>query len=218
MRAVAWVVIVATVLGAIALFLPSLELRIAGKAVSRRTAVSLYKVAHDRALVRKLIATYHRSEKRKLGDRLIHAASPHVDGELAHHLGRVRDAFDDTRDAMDTLDDTSDEDVRAATTMFTIIVWTLLGLDAVLVLVVAVPLIGGQGRRGGGVLTIASAFLIAAISIALHALCRVVAWEANDEIGHSAVALTAGAYLLPIAAVLGLVAAIARVVSARTSR
>jgi hypothetical protein len=177
----------------------------------------LYKVAHDRALVRKLIATYHRSNQRKLGDRLIHAAAPHVDGELAHKLGRVRDAFDDTRDAMDSLDDTSDDDVRAATTMFTIVLGVLLGLDVLLICAVFVPLIG-QGRRGGGILRLASAVLIVALAGALYYLCRMAAWEANDEIGHSAVALTAGAYVLPVAAAIGLVAAIVREVSARTAR
>ena len=218
MRAAAWIVILATVLGGIAIFLPSLELRFDGAAVSRRTQVSLYKVAHDRALVRKLIATYHRSEKRKVGDRLIHAAAPHVDGELAKKLGRVRDTFDDTRDAMDALDGASDEDVHAAATLFTILLGTLLGLDVLLICVVAVPLIGGQGRRGGGILRIAIAFFIAGISAALCALCRFAAWEANDEIGHSAVAITAGAYVLPAAAVIGLVAAIVHEALLRSRR
>lgn len=213
MRVAAWLVILATVLGGIAVFLPSLELRVAGRAVSRRTEVSLYRVARDRAVIRKLIAAYHRSEKRKLGERLIHAASPHVDGTLGRHLGKVREVFDDARDAMETLDDTSDDDVRLATTVFTGVLAALLGLDAVLVLLVVVPLVGG--RRGRTILTAFLALIVAAIAVALFLLCREVAWHANDEIGVSAVALTRAAYVLPAAAVLGLLAAVAHAIKSR---
>ncbi|HET9624374.1 MAG TPA: hypothetical protein VFP84_23540 [Kofleriaceae bacterium] len=215
MRVAAWLVILATVLGGIAVFLPSLELRIAGAAVSRRTAVSLHKVARDRALIRKFLAAYHRSEQRKRADRLVHAVAPHVDGALSHKLGKLRDAFDDARDAMDTLDDTSDDDIRLATTIFTVTLYALLGLDAVLVLLVFLPLVAGQPRRGRAIFAIFVALVVAAIATALFLVCREAAWQANDEIGHSAVALTAFAYVLPAAAILGLLAAIVHAFRAR---
>jgi hypothetical protein len=91
----------------------------------------------------------------------------------------------DARDAVDTLDDVSEDDVRTAGTWFAVALGVLLALDAAIALVVFTQLMSGAYRRSRMVAALVGSVLVAAIAIALHALCRVAVWEANDEIGRS---------------------------------
>jgi len=68
-RVASWAFVLAAVVGAVGVFLPSIELQLAGKAVSRRTQISLYTASRDRELVRKLVVAYHASSKRQLAAR-----------------------------------------------------------------------------------------------------------------------------------------------------
>lgn len=202
MRVASWVFVLAAVLGAVGVFLPGVELELAGKAVSRRTQLSLYTASRDRELVRKLVIAYHASSKRQLGGEVLRKVTPHVGG-------RVRHALDDARDAMDTLDDTSDDEVRTAGAVFTATLAALLALDGVMILLIFPQLMRGAYRRGVLVAALAASVLTAAIAVALHIACREAIWQANDEVGRTTLVLAAGAYVIPLAALLGLGAAIA---------
>jgi hypothetical protein len=200
-RVASWVFVLCTALGAVAVFLPSVELPGAGK-VTRHAQLSLYTASTDRELVRRLFAAYHRNSKRQLGAALLHKVTPRASG-------RPRAALEDARDAMDTLDEVSDDDVRTAGTVFTIVLWTLLGLEVAIACLVFTELMRGGFRRGRLITALAGAVVVAAIAIALHLACREAVWEANDELGHAAVRLAAGAYVIPVAAVAALAAGIA---------
>lgn len=201
MRLASWVFVIAAVLGALAVFLPSVELRLGGTSVSKRTQVSLYTASRDRELVRHLIAAYHASSKRKLSGDIVRTVSPRVGG-------RMRSVLEDARDAMEALDDTSDNDVRTAGIVFTAALATLLALDGAMILLVFPSLMRGTFRRGPLIGALAASLLATAIAGALHLACREAVWRANDEVGVTAVALSAGAYVIPLAALVNLAAAI----------
>jgi hypothetical protein len=202
-RVSSWVFVLCAVLGAASVFLPSIALPL-GNASGRRSQLSLYKASTDRAQVTRFIAAYHAgaaSSKRQLGAQILHKLTPRTSG-------RSRAALEDARDAMATLDEVSDSDVRAATTVFAIALWSLLGLEAAIVVLVFSELMRGTFRRGRLPVALVAAVLVAAIAVALHVACREAVWEANDEVGRAALVLASGAYVLPAAALAALVAAI----------
>jgi hypothetical protein len=203
-RLASWVFVIAAVVGAVGVLLPSVELQLGGKSVSRRTQISLYTASRDRELVRRLVVAYHASSKRKLSGDLVRTAAPRVGG-------RLRSALEDARDAIDTLDDTSDDDIRTAGTVFTVALGALLALDALTILMVFPSLMRASFRRGPLIAALVAAVLATAVSIALHLACREAVWRANDEVGRTTVALAAGAYVIPLAALVSLGAAIALV-------
>jgi hypothetical protein len=207
-RVASWVFVLCTALGAIAVFLPSIELRLRGSAISKRTQLSLYTAGGERALVRRLLAGYHGSSKRHVGAKIMRTVSPRVGG-------RVRAALDDAHDAMDTLDEVTDDDVRTAGTLVTVTLWTLLGLDALMIAQVFTELMRGAYRRSRLIAALVLSVAVTAIAIAVHIVCREVVWQANDEVGGNALALRLGAYVIPIAAVAGLLTAIVLVARRR---
>lgn len=208
MRVTSWVFVLCTVLGIVGVFLPSVELQLRGQAVSERTQLSLYEASSNRERVRELIAAYHRSTRRELGGDLLRAASQRSGG-------RLRSALDSARDAMDTLDYVSEDDVRTAGTIFTVTLWSLLALEALIVLLVFPQLMRGSYRRGSLVAALATALVVAAIAIAIHAACREAVAQANAEVGRTTLALAAGAYVIPLAAVAAFIAAVILVVRSR---
>src|SRR4029079_11805602 len=196
-RIACWVFVIAAVLGAIGVFLPSIEVQLGGQSVSPRTEISLYPGSRNRELARRLVAAYHASERRKLGRDIVRTVSPRVGG-------RVRSVLEDARDALDTLDDTRDDDVRTAGIVFTGALIALLAVDALMILLVFPPLMRGSFRPGTLIAALATSMVGTAIALALHLACRVVVWRANDEVGASTLALAAGAYVIPAAALVGL--------------
>ncbi len=208
MRVASWAFVLCAALGAAGVFLPGIDLRFGGRAVTRRAQLSLHAASTDRELVRSLIAAYHRNSRRQLGAQLVRTVTPRASG-------RPRAALEDARDAMATLDEVSDDDVRTAGTVFTIVLWALLGLDAVMAGLVFGELMSGAYRRGRLIAALAASVAAAAIAIALHLACREAVWEANDEVGRTTVVLAAGAYVIPIAAVAALVAAVVLVARRR---
>ena len=200
-RVASWLFVLSAALGAVGVFLPSIELQLRGSSVSRRTQLSLYAASRDRELVRRVVAAYHHSARRQVGAEIVRTVSPRVGG-------RVRGALDDARDAMDTLDDTSDDDLGTAGTVFAITVWGLLGLDALMILIVFPQLMRGAYQRGRLIAALIAALVATAIALALHIACREAIWQANDDVGRTALGLAAGAYAIPLAALGALAAAI----------
>lgn len=205
MRIASWVLIVSTMVAALGLFMPCLEVRLHGAVVSKRTSLSLYSANKHEDLVRKLLSAYRGSSRRHLGAAAIDAAKAHVHGRLGGMLG-------DARDAMDTLDDISDDDVRTAGAALAITLWTFLGLSAALIALVFVETMRGNYRRSRLVIALVVTVVIAAAAIGLHVLLREVAFEANDELGSDTVQLAVGAYLIPVAALGSVASAIALLV------
>jgi hypothetical protein len=208
-RVASWMFVLCAVLCVIGVFLPSIQLRPGGAAVSKRVELSLYKVASDRAVARRLIAVYRASHHRQLGADLVHGVSSRVGG-------RARAALDDARDALTAVDDVSDDDVRTAGIALVAALCALLGLDALMVALVFGELMRGSRRRGRYIVVVVASVIAAAIAVALHLACREAVWQANDEVGRSALSLGPGAYVLPIAALAAF--ALAVLLVARRSR
>jgi hypothetical protein len=200
-RVASWAYVLCAVLVAVAIFLPSLDLRVGGGTVSKRTERSLHQVSGDRALIHRMLIAYHRSDKRKIGTQIVRAVTPRVHG-------RPHAALEDARDAMDTLDDVTDDDIKHAGTALAITLWAMIGLEALLVVLVFSQLMRGVFRRWRMVLALLGALVIAAVAIALHLVLREAVWQVNDEVSHTILVLGPGAYALPIAAIAALIAAV----------
>jgi hypothetical protein len=208
-RVASWVFVLCAVVVALGIFLPALALRPGGAAISKRTELSLHTISRDRHTMRRLLAAYHASSRRELGGRVIRSVVPKI-------TGKPRAALEDARDAMDTLDDLSDDDVRTAGTALTVTLWSLIGLEAILIALVFGELMRGTFRRWRLGLALLGAVLAAATAIALHLVCREAAWQANDEVGRTIVTLGPGAYLLPAGGVGALIAAVVLVARQRS--
>jgi hypothetical protein len=200
-RLASWAFVLCAVLVAAAVFLPSLNLRVGGASVSKRTERSLHQVSSDRATIHRMLVAYHGSGQRKLGSKIVRAVTPRI-------TGRPRAALEDARDAMDTLDGVADDDIKSAGTILTITLWALIGLEATLVLLVFGQLGRGSFRRGRMVLALLGSIVAAGVAIALHIVCREAVWQVNDEVGRTIVTLGPGIYVMPIAAIAALVAAV----------
>jgi hypothetical protein len=195
-RLVSWIFVLCALASATGIFMPALELR----AVRiRRANVSLYELGSHRALATRVIAAYHKSRGRALGEALMTIAAKHTRNE---YLG-------DANDAMSTLDDISDQDVRTLGTVLVVVIWGYLALQAVMGLLVLGSLVGDVYRKRRLVLVTGLAVLSTTIAIGLLMVCREAAWEANDEIGRTVVGAGAGPYLMAVASALGLVAIVA---------
>ncbi len=201
MRIASWALIVCAMVAALGLFMPCLEVRIHGALLSKRTTLSLYSANNHEDLVRKLLRAYRTSSRRHLGATVIEAARSRVHGRLGDALG-------DARDAMDTLDDVTDDDVRHAGTALAATVWTFLGLASVVIALAFVETMRASYRKRRLVAALVATVFIAAIGVAIFLGCRELAWEANDELGADAVKLGIAAYVIPIASVSALASAV----------
>ena len=193
--------VLCAVLGAVGVFLPSIELQLGGSRVSKRTELSLYKVASDRELARRLLATYRGSSQRRVGAEIVRTVSPRVGG-------RARAALADARDAMDTLDEVSDDDAQVAGIVLVAALCALLGLEVMMVGLVVGELVRDSYRRGRFIAALIASVLASAIAIGLHLACREAIWQANDEVSRTVLTLGPGAYVIPAAAIAALVLAI----------
>ena len=204
-----WIFVACAVLAAVGAFVPSLELEVHGL-TSRRASLSLYKAARDRELARALYGRYARSAGRVWGESATSALLP--------HLGRHKAHLDDAQDAMQTLDELDDADVRHAGQAIAAAVWTLLAACALMAALAFGELMRGEPRARRLYAAGALAVLVAALGIAAHVGCREAVFEANDELGGRALALGYGAYLIPAAACAALGAITGAVVLLRRSR
>lgn len=193
MRVVSWIFVLCALASATGIFMPSLELRAVRV---KHGNVSLYELATHRALATRVIAAYHKSSARKLAEALTGAAVRHSKNE---YLG-------DANDAMSTLDDISDQDVKTLGTVLVVVIWAFLVLQAVMGLLVLGSLVGDVYRKRRLALVTGLAVLSSAIAIGLLVVCREAAWEANDEIGHAVLGVGPGPTLMAVASVIGVAA------------
>ncbi len=196
MRVVSWIFVVCAFASATGIFMPSLEVTLVR---SKYGSVSLYELGTHRALATKLIAAYHKSRGRALGEALTGAVLKHSKNE---YVG-------DASDAMSTLDSVSDQDVKTLGTVFVGTIWLFLGLQAVMGLLVLGSLVGDVVRRRRMLLVAGLSVVSCAIAIGLRLVCGEAAFQANDEIGRTALGVGPGVTVMAVTSAIGLVAAVA---------
>jgi hypothetical protein len=194
-RVVSWVFVLCALVAATGVFMPCLELTAVH---TKHGSVSLYEASTHRALARKLIAAYHKSRGRALGELITGAALEHV----------KNDYVGDARDAMSTLDQVSDQDVAMAGTGLVVAIWLFLALQAIAGVLVLGQLVGDVWRRRRLIAIVAMAVVASAIGVAMMLVCREAAWQANDEIGRAFLGAGAGVYVMTVASIAGLACAI----------
>ncbi len=208
MRIAAWTFIVLTALAAVSMLMPSIELEIRGRAVSRDTSLSLYQAATNQELVGRFVVAYNESKAKQIGPAVVKALTPRVDGKLRSLLG-------DADDAMATLDGMNKDDADKLGMALAATVFTFIGMQILAIGLLFGDAIEGAVRRARVSLAIVVALLSAAIAIGIHVVERRIVSEANAELGVALAGLGPGAYLLPLASLLALGAAIALQIATR---
>lgn len=197
--------IVCAVVSALAMFMPVLDVPVAGHVVSKRETLSLHGAASNRKLVRKLLAAYRHNKAARIGGAVIGKVTPHAGG-------RAKDYLEDAGDAMDALSGVSDEDAQRAGQALVALCWIVIGLCAVMAALIFFDVVGGVYHRGRIIGALGVAILVAAIAVAIRIGCSAVAFEANDELGVAAVELGVATIAMPIAAIGGALTAVALLV------
>ncbi len=206
MRFAAWLSIAFALASTLAIFLPGIELQVNGVSLGKRASVSLYTATRERDLVRTLLDKYHAAGKRKLGEQAADVLLEHA----AKHAKKAH--IDDARDAMATLDDVSDSDLKVAGRALVGLTWGYPALVAILVFM----LFGATNEQtfatrraiGGVVLGV----LVAASAVAVYLGWSTALAEANDELGVQLFGLGVGAIMMPVCGVIALAGAIATLV------
>lgn len=206
MRFAAWLSIAFAVVSALAIFMPGLELEISGVSLGKRASISLYKAAKERDVARALLEKYHAAGSRKFGERA-------ADVVLEHASKHAKKAHvDDARDAMSTLDDVSDSDLKIAGHALVGLTWGY----PLLVAIMMFMLFGAtnedaftRGRAVGGVVL---GVLVAAAAAAVYIGWSTAVAEANDEVGAPLFAMGVGAIMMPVCAGIALAGAIATLI------
>jgi hypothetical protein len=178
----------------------------------QHTSISLYRAQADRALAARFVAGYQHAHGRRLGGAVV--------GRLtASTTGRAHDAFDDAQSAMETLDGLGEDDARTYGRIAAIAVWLdLVALAGAFALVLG-DAITGVTRRGRMAVAALVAVLCLGFAVVAHLACAEVVFEANDEVGAGVLELGWGAYVLPAANAVAVIAVIAAIaVDASTRR
>lgn len=196
MRVVSWLFVLCALAAATGVFMPCLELT---AVKTKHGSISLYDAGRHRAVASRVIAAYHKSRGRALGELLTGTALAHVKNE---YLG-------DAHDAMTTLDDVSDADIQHAGTALVVAIWLFVVLQALAALLVLGQLVGDVWRRRRLLAIVGIAVVNTAIGVALYVVCKEAAFEANDEIGKTIIAAGPGPLVMAAASVVGLASAIA---------
>lgn len=196
MRVVGWLFVLCALAAATGVFMPCLELT---AIKTKHGSLSLYDAASHRAVAARVIAAYHKSHSRALGELLAGKVLKHVSSET---LG-------DVHDAMTTLDDVSDQDIQHAGTGLVVAIWLFIVLQALAGLLVLGQLVGDVWRRRRLLAIVGIAVVNAAIGVGLWFVCKQAAFEANDEIGKTIIGEGPGPIVMAAASVVGLGSAIA---------
>jgi hypothetical protein len=199
-RIASWVFVVCALCAFVSAFLPCIELTVGGL-TPRRGSLSLYKISTERELARALFGKYSHSHGRVMAEKLTNAIAPRLGSNKLH--------LDDAQDAMQTLDELNDDDVRNAGLAIMIGVWMLLVLSAVMGLLVLGELTRREFRTRRALYAGLVSLVVAVITVGAHLGLREAVWQANDELGHDSFGLAVAGYLLPAAGVIALGAAIA---------
>ncbi|HET9989910.1 MAG TPA: hypothetical protein VFQ65_15375 [Kofleriaceae bacterium] len=202
MRVASWLFIVCAVVAALSVFMPVLDVPVAGHVISKRETLSLHGAASNRKLVRKLLAAYRRNSAARVGGAVLGKVTPHAGG-------RAKDYLEDAGDAMDALSGISDEDAKQAGRALVALTWIVIGLCALMAALVFFDVVTGVYHRGRIIGALVVVVLVAAIAIAIRIGCGMVAFEANDELGAAAVELGVATIAMPVAATGALLSAVA---------
>lgn len=206
MRFAAWLSIAFAVVSALAIFMPGLELEISGVSLGKRASISLYKAAKERDVARALLEKYHAAGSRKLGERA-------ADVVLEHASKHAKKAHvDDARDAMSTLDDVSDSDLKIAGHALVGLTWGYPLLVAIMVFMLFGATNEDAFTRGRAVGGVVLGVLVAAAAAAVYIGWNTAVGEANDEVGAPLFAMGVGAMMMPVCAGIALAGAIATLI------
>jgi hypothetical protein len=119
---------------------------------------------------------------------------------------------------METLDGLGEDDARTYGRIAEIAVWLdIVALAGAFVLVLgdAITGVARRGRMAGATLL---AIVCLGFAVVAHLVCAEVVFEANDEIGAGVLSLGWGAYALPVANAVAVVAIVAALVVASVAR
>jgi hypothetical protein len=195
-RVVSWLFVLCALAAATGVFMPCLEPAVVK---SQRATISLYDAGRHRAIASRLIAAYHKSHGRELAELLTGRMLSHLKNE---YLG-------DAHDAMTTLDDVSDQDIRRAGTVLVVAIWLFIVLHALAALLVLGQLVGDVWRRRRLLAIVGLALADTAIGVGLYIACKEAAFQVNDEVGARILAAGPGPLVMAAASVVGLASAIA---------
>ena len=207
MRVASWTFVACMLLGMIGVFLPSLEAEVGGIAVSHRTTLSLYRAESNRELVRRWLAGYGKSHGKRVAGAILPVLLPRTKGALNDHLDDVNSAMTELERACPT--PTSRRPARCSRSCCGRS-WACSCSRAASSCAASC---GAGHRRGSLALAALLALVIAAVAIGLYLGWGAAVFEVNDEIGHDVVQLAIGAYVAPLAALVGLVAMLAIIVA-----
>jgi hypothetical protein len=199
------VFIVCAVVAALSVFMPVLDVPIAGHVISKRETLSLHGAATNRRLIRKLLAAYRQNSAARIGGAMVGKVTPHASG-------RAKDYLEDAGDAMDALSGISDEDAKQAGRALVALTWIVIGLCALMAALIFFDVVAGVFHRGRILGALVVAILVAAIAIAVRIGCGMVAFEANDELGAAAVELGVATIAMPAAAIAAVLSGVALLV------
>jgi hypothetical protein len=208
-RIASWIFVACAVVVLVAVFVPSIAVEVHGF-TPRKASLSLYKISTDRGIARALFGRYSHSQGRKVGEALTAALVPRMGSNKVH--------LDDAQDAMSTLDELSDEDVKHAGWAIMGAVWALILLSIVMAGLVIGELVRPEVRTRRTIVAAVLSLVVAALGVGAHLGCGEAVFQANDEIGRDLLALAVGAYLLPVAAVVAFGAIVTANVLARRGR
>ncbi len=205
MRIAAWVFLLCAVVSAAAVFMPNIEIQLGGKSLGKHMSLSLYDISTKRDDVRRFFAVYSAVHGKKKAEAVL--------GRLANHVGkRVKSHVDDVRDAMETLDEVTDQDVETVAKILTITMWSFLVVSGIMVALMFVETMRATLRRSRVIVALVMAVIAATVAVGIHITYRQVIAEANDELGGHPFALSVGAYVLPLAAIAALAAIVVALV------
>ncbi|MEZ4402952.1 MAG: hypothetical protein R3B06_23220 [Kofleriaceae bacterium] len=176
-----------------------------GGPLSRLTRTrSLYQLGKSTDAARQFLASYHASAAKRVGERVLDKVAPKLPGRVAGHAA-------DVQDALSTLDQLHDDDVKTVGTIVAVTMWSLVGACVILlVLVYGLGVTSTRARVAGAVIV---AVVVAAIAVGVYLVLARVAVEANAELGRPMISLRGGAYLMPIGALVALVGTVASAVA-----
>lgn len=184
----------------VGVFLPAGRLDLGGKYAAGHTSRSFFQIGKSTGAVRTFVARYQASTAKRIGAKALDKVAPHLPGRLRGDAG-------DVQDAMTTLDDLRDEDVKLVGRIVATTMWSLLALN----LLVIALLYGTteHTRRLRVAAALAVSLVTALVAVAVCLVLRTVVAEANAEIEAPLFALRGGAYIMPATAVASFLATIA---------
>ncbi len=180
------------------IFLPVGEVSVRTPVSTHTRSASLYQLGARKDAAKQFLHKYRGSMARKVGAKALDKLA----GKL--HGGRIRDGVVDAQDAMATLDALKDEDVDTVGGIIVAVMWSLIGMNALMPALVYGAHVGSRRVRIAAAAVVAAVTALAAIGV--HLVVARVASEANAELGAPLFALRGGAYMIPLAAIAGAVA------------